>query len=91
MRMAEQATYSILWAVYSAAAVVLGILLRWPVLRYVGLFGLAATLAKVFFVDLASLQLLPRVLALAVLGVMLLAVSLVYQKLRPLWSASTHG
>jgi uncharacterized membrane protein len=90
MQMAEQATYSILWAVYSALAVVLGILLRWPVLRYVGLFGLAATLAKVFFVDLASLQLLPRVLALAVLGIMLLAVSLVYQKLRPLWSTSAE-
>ena len=80
MRMAEQASYSILWSVYAAAAVVLGLALRWPVLRYIGLVGLALTLLKVFFVDLSSLILLARVVALAVLGMMLLAVSYIYQK-----------
>lgn len=82
MRMAELAAYSILWAVYAAAAVVLGMLLRWPTLRVIGLIGLALTLVKVFFVDLASLQLFPRILALAVLGMMLLGVSFLYQKFR---------
>lgn len=90
MRMAEQATFSILWAVYAAAAVVAGLLLRWPTLRYVGLVGLALTLAKVFFVDLAQLRLLPRVLALAVLGIMLLAVSFLYQKFRARMQASAE-
>ena len=80
MRMAEQASYSILFSVYAAAAVVLGLVMRWPVLRYIGMFGLAVTTLKVFFIDLASLILLARVLALAVLGLMLLAVSFIYQR-----------
>jgi hypothetical protein len=82
MRMAELAAYSILWAVYAATAVVVGMLLRWPTLRVIGLAGLAITLLKVFFVDLSSLQLFPRILALAVLGMMLLGVSFLYQKFR---------
>lgn len=84
LRMAEQATYSILLAVYAAAAVVLGMLLRWPALRIIGLVGFALALLKVFFIDLASLQLFPRILALAVLGMMLLGVSFLYQKFRKL-------
>ena len=80
MQMAEQASYSILWSVYSAVAVVLGLVLRWPALRIVGLIGLAIKLLKVFFIDLSSLILLARVVALAVLGLMLLVVSFIYQK-----------
>jgi uncharacterized membrane protein len=82
MQMAEQAAYSMLFAVYAAAAVVVGMLLRWPTLRVIGLAGLALTLLKVFFVDLASLELMPRILALAVLGIMLLGVSFLYQKFK---------
>jgi uncharacterized membrane protein len=35
---------------------------------------------KVFFLDLENLRWMPRVLALAVLGMMLLGVSMLYQK-----------
>jgi len=89
MRMAEQAAYSILWSVYAAVAVVVGFVLRWPVLRYVGLAGFGVTLVKVFFIDLAELELLARVLALAVLGLMLLAVSFIYQRFAAKLKASS--
>lgn len=80
MRMAEQATYSIVWAVYAVLIVTAGFLLRYRLFRLLGLLGFAAVLAKVFLIDLASLDLLPRVLALAVLGVALLAASFLYQR-----------
>ena len=36
--------------------------------------------AKVFLIDLSFLHLMPRILALAVLGMMLLGVSFLYQR-----------
>lgn len=80
MRMARLASYSILWAVYAAAVVVGGFVLRYSLFRILGLAAFVPILAKVFLVDLSELELLPRVLAFAVLGVMLLAVSALYQK-----------
>ena len=80
MRMAELATYSILWAVYAALVVVFGFWLRQKPYRVVGLAAFVPILLKVFFLDLAQLEQLPRVLATFVLGIMLLAVSFVYQR-----------
>lgn len=80
MEMAEQATYSVAWAIYAALVVLAGFLLRYRLFRILGLLGFVPILAKVFLVDLAHLRLFPRVLALAVLGLMLLAVSFLYQK-----------
>ena len=82
-RMAQLATYSIVWAIYAAVLVTLGFLLRYPLFRILGLAAFVPILAKVFLVDLASLELLPRVLAFAVLGVVLLGVSVLYQKWAP--------
>ncbi len=74
MRMAELATYSILWAVYAALVVMFGFWLRRKPYRVVGLAAFVPILLKVFFLDLAQLEQLPRVLATFVLGIMLLAV-----------------
>ena len=80
MRMARMATFSIVWAIYAASVVAGGFVLRYRLLRILGLVAFVPILLKVFLVDLGSLDLLPRVLALAVLGMMLLGVSFLYQK-----------
>ncbi len=78
--MVEQATYSIAWAVYAAMLVGIGFALRYRLYRWLGLCGFAFVVGKVFLVDLSELELFPRVLAFAVLGLMLLGVSFLYQK-----------
>jgi uncharacterized membrane protein len=78
--MAEMATYSIVWAVYAALMVAVGFAIRDKLFRILGLAAFGIIVAKVFFVDLESLRWLPRVLALAVLGMMLLSVSMLYQR-----------
>ncbi len=80
MRMAELASYSILWAVYAAGLVAAGFATRYPLYRLLGLVSFGPILLKVFLVDLAQLELLPRVLAFSVLGVMLLGTSVLYQR-----------
>ncbi|NIP68390.1 MAG: DUF2339 domain-containing protein, partial [Planctomycetales bacterium] len=80
MRMAELATYSVVWALYAAAIVVMGFLLRSRFYRLLGLLAFAPILGKVFLLDLAQLDQLARVLATFALGLSLLAVSFLYQK-----------
>jgi hypothetical protein len=80
MQMAEMATYSIVWAIYAALMVAVGFAISYKLFRILGLAAFGVILAKVFFIDLESLRWLPRVLALAVLGMMLLGVSMLYQK-----------
>jgi uncharacterized membrane protein len=80
MRMAEMATYSIAWAIYAAIMVVVGFAIRYQLFRLLGLAAFGVIVLKVFFVDLESLRWLPRVLALAVLGMTLMGVSMLYQK-----------
>jgi len=80
LRMARLAGYSILWAIYAAILVAVGFILPYRWFRLIGLIAFGPILLKVFFVDLAELELFPRVLAFGVLGIMLLAVSWLYQQ-----------
>lgn len=82
-RMARLASYSVLWAVYAALLVAAGFVGRYPLYRRLGLLAFGPILLKVFLIDLAELELLPRVLAFAVLGMMLLGTSLLYQRYAP--------
>jgi uncharacterized membrane protein len=68
------------WAIYAAIVVASGFIMRYPLFRILGLAAFGPILLKVFFVDLSTLRWLPRVLALAVLGLMLLGVSMLYQR-----------
>src|SRR5262249_18266146 len=88
MRMAEMATYSIVWAIYAGLMVAVGFAINYKLFRILGLTAFGGILAKVFFIDLESLRWLPRVLALAVLGMMLLGVSMLYQKFTSKLSAT---
>ncbi len=77
---------SILWAIFALAFILGGIRKGILVLRYVGL-GLFAIIAfKVFFVDLAKLDQLYRIVAFISLGVLVLAGSFLYLKYRESFS-----
>jgi len=78
--MAEQVCHSVVWAVYAAFLVAVGFWLKYRLPRMLGLLALLGVVAKIFFVDLASLSLIYRVLALSILGVLLLVTSFWYQK-----------
>lgn len=79
---AKQLSISVLWAIYSIALIVVGILKRYRTIRLfaMGLFGL--TIVKVFFVDLASLEAGYKVLSFIVLGAILLLAAYLYQRFR---------
>ena len=79
-RMEEMALYSILWSVHAGLLIAAGFALRYPLYRILGLAAFGPLLLKVFFVDLNTLDLMSRVLALAVVGLILMAASALYQK-----------
>ena len=81
-RWTTQVGLSVLWTLYAAAALAWGFIRSRPAVRYaaLALFGLAVF--KVFFVDLAAVRTAYRILSFLVLGVVLLLVSLLYQKAR---------
>ena len=80
LRWRMQLGLSILWTVYAAATLAWGFLRRSVALRYAALCLFGLTIVKVFFVDMASVKPAYRMLSLLVLGVVLLLVSLLYQK-----------
>jgi uncharacterized membrane protein len=78
-----QVGLSVLWAIYAAAALSWGFVRSRASVRYAALALLGVTVLKVFLVDLAAVRTVYRVLSFLVLGVVLLGVSLLYQKGRP--------
>ncbi len=82
LRWRSQVGLSILWALYAGAALGWGFLRANPAVRYAALGLLGLTVFKVFAVDLAAVKTAYRILSFLVLGVVLLLVSLAYQKLR---------
>src|SRR6266404_1854847 len=76
-----QVGLSVLWTVYAALALAWGFARRTPAVRYAALALLGLTVFKVFAVDLSAAKTSLRILSFLVLGVVLLLVSLVYQKL----------
>jgi hypothetical protein len=76
-----QAGLSVLWTVYAAVALAWGFARRNPAVRYAALALLGVTVLKVFAVDFAAVKTSYRILSFLVLGIVLLLVSLVYQKL----------
>jgi uncharacterized membrane protein len=76
-----QVGLSVLWTVYAALALAWGFARRNPAVRYAALALLGLTVFKVFAVDFSAAKTSLRILSFLVLGVVLLLVSLVYQKL----------
>lgn len=82
LRWRTQVGLSVLWALYAGTALGWGFLRANPAVRYAALGLLGLTVFKVFAVDLAAVKTAYRILSFLVLGVVLLLVSLAYQKLR---------
>jgi len=73
-------TYSALWMAYGAMLMVSGFLRRSAFVRWQALVLIAATIAKVFTRDVFELDRGYRIISFIVLGVLLLAISFVYQR-----------
>jgi uncharacterized membrane protein len=71
---------SIFWSLFAIALLLAGILKGRAALRGVGLVLLAGTILKVFFIDLAGLDQLYRIIAFIVLGIVVLVGSFLYFK-----------
>lgn len=80
LTLARELTLSVVWALYGACLLLVGRVRRAKLLRVMALFLLSATTMKVFFWDLASLDRAYRIVSFIVLGLILLAVSYLYQK-----------
>jgi len=72
--------YSALWMAYGAMLMVVGFLRRSPFVRWQALILIAVTIVKVFVYDFSQLDKGYRILSFIVLGVLLLAISFVYQR-----------
>lgn len=82
IRSRMQLSISALWGFYSIVLVTVGILRRFQPLRLLAIVLFAATILKVFFVDLGQMEKVYRIIASIGLGVILLGVSMMYQKYR---------
>lgn len=76
----EELMLSLGWGLYGAGAIGAGLWRAYPPLRYIGITVIAATVLKVFFVDLWDLGGIYRVVGFITLGVLLVVVSYFYQR-----------
>jgi uncharacterized membrane protein len=79
-RMYAQFTYSAFFMAFGAVLLTLGFWRRVPFLRWQALVLLAATIAKVFLVDIGALSQGFRIISFLGLGALLLTVSFAYQR-----------
>ena len=73
---------SVLWSLYALAFIAIGIWKNVRALRYAGLALFAIVSLKVFFVDLANVEKVYRIIAFILLGIILMCGSLVYMRCR---------
>ena len=73
-------TFSALWMLYGAGLMAVGFWRRSAFIRWQALVLIAATIVKVFVYDVSELDRAYRILSFIVLGVVLLAISFVYQR-----------
>jgi uncharacterized membrane protein len=82
LRWRTQVGLSLLWTLYAGVALAWGFLRSNSAVRYAALALFGLTVIKVFAVDLGAVKTAYRILSFLVLGVVLLLVSLAYQKRR---------
>ncbi|MGH9814852.1 MAG: DUF2339 domain-containing protein [Candidatus Acidiferrales bacterium] len=78
--LAQQLGLSLLWTVYATALVITGIRRQRQGLRYQGLVLFGITIVKVFIFDLGYLSGIYRVASSLALGIVLLVIAFIYQK-----------
>jgi uncharacterized membrane protein len=80
IQIAEGFTYSALWMAYGAMLMIIGFWRRSAFVRWQALVLIAVTTIKVFVYDVSQLDKGYRIVSFIVLGVLLLAISFVYQR-----------
>ena len=80
---------SIFWSLFAIALLLAGILKGRAAMRGIGLILLGSTILKVFFVDLAGLDQLSRIIAFIVLGIVVLVGSFLYFKFSSRFETAT--
>jgi uncharacterized membrane protein len=78
---AEQYSYSTIWLVFGIVLLAVGFFLRSQPARFLALGVVALTIAKVFIIDTASIGGIYRALSVIGLGVVLLGIGWLYQRL----------
>lgn len=78
---AEQYTYSLVWLVLGVALLAAGVVLRSQPARLASAAVVALTIGKVFLVDMAGLTGILRALSFIGLGVVLVGIGWLYQRL----------
>ena len=76
--------YPILWGVFSFVFLIIGIRKQWKVLRVIALSLLGLTIVKLFVYDIKNVSETGKIIAFILLGVLILVISLVYQKINKL-------
>ncbi|MDZ7360950.1 MAG: DUF2339 domain-containing protein [candidate division KSB1 bacterium] len=76
----QQLTLSGIWLFYSVVLMVTGLWRRWQGLRIISMALFGITILKIFIYDLSFLERLYRIFSFIGLGVILLAVSYLYQR-----------
>ena len=80
VKIARDFTYSALWMAYGAMLMLVGFWRRSAFVRWQALALIAFTIGKVFLYDVSELDRGYRIVSFIVLGVLLLAISFVYQR-----------
>jgi uncharacterized membrane protein len=78
---AEQYSYSTIWLVFGIVLLAVGFFLRSQPARFLALGVVALTIAKVFIIDTANIEGIYRALSVIGLGVVLLGIGWLYQRL----------
>jgi uncharacterized membrane protein len=77
---ARELMVSVTWGAYATALIVIGLRKRYAPIRYFAMVVFAATIFKVFALDMADLQRIYRVSSVVGLGVLLLVTSYLYTR-----------
>ncbi len=76
--------YPILWGVLSFVFLIIGIKRQWKQLRIIALSLLGITIIKLFVYDINNVSETGKIIAFILLGVLILVISFVYQKIKKL-------
>lgn len=76
--------YPILWGILSFALLIFGIKKQWKEIRIIALSLLGLTIVKLFLYDINNVSETGKIIAFILLGVLILIISFVYQKIKKL-------
>jgi hypothetical protein len=76
--------YPILWGILSFIFLIIGIKRQWKQLRIIALSLLGITIIKLFVYDINNVSETGKIIAFILLGVLILVISFVYQKIKKL-------